>query len=117
MNKTDKNSYMALTRKSVSSRFHFTPERLRQATCPASKQQQLYWDDSPRCLGIRITANGAKTFIFEYRLNDKNARYSIGRADSWDLKGARQEASRLQQLVDSGIDPREERARLLRDAV
>jgi integrase len=117
MNKTDKNSYMAPTRKSVSSRFHFTPERLRQATCPASKQQQLYWDDSPRCLGIRITANGAKTFIFEYRLKDKNARYSIGRADSWDLKGARQEASRLQQLVDSGIDPREERARRRRDAV
>lgn len=91
-------------------KFHFTPDRLRKAECPAGKRQQLYWDDDPKSLGLRVTIGGAKAYIFQFRLYGRTGRVTIGAFDAWTIADARAEARRLQVLVDSGVDPREEKA-------
>lgn len=100
-------------------RERLTPGRIRDFKCPAGTKQAFLFDtDAPR-LAVRATA-GAKSFVFEAKLNRQTIRVTIGSVEAWPLedvvdkktkevtqKGARQEARRLQTLVDQGIDPRE----------
>jgi len=92
-------------------RLHFTNERLARLSCPKGKSQQLYWDDNPKCLGVRVTRNGSKSFIFEFHLNGRNGRLTLGSVNAWSIKQARTRASQLQVAVDSGVDPREQAKR------
>lgn len=86
-----------------------TPERIRKFTCEHGKTQSFKHDaDSP--LMLRVTAAGAKSYVFESKLNRKTIRVTIGSVDGWLLDEARAEARRLQTLIDKGIDPREEKA-------
>lgn len=88
-------------------RVKLTPERIAKATCLAGKQQAFMWDtESPR-LAVRTTAKGAKSFIFEGKLDRATIRRTIGDIRVWNLDDARKEANRLQALIDQGIDPRE----------
>jgi Site-specific recombinase XerD len=106
---------------------NFTGERVRDFACEPGKQQSIYWDAKTPGLGLRVTATGAKSYIFESRLHGKTLRLTIGSPDTWLLeshfakdketgkqvevrRGARQEASRLKALVGTGTDPREEDA-------
>ena len=67
------------------------------------------WDDELRGFGVRITANGAKAYVYQYRLGGREAakkRATIGRHGSpWTPDTARAEAKRLALLVGQGIDP------------
>jgi integrase len=69
---------------------------------------------------VRTTSKGAKSFVFEGKLNRKTIRITLGDVLVWGIEeardpvtnkvlipGARQEARRLQSLLDQGIDPRE----------
>ena len=86
-----------------------TPDRIRRFSCPADAKQSFLWDtDAPR-LAVRATA-GAKSFIFEAKLNRQTIRVTIGDVKAWNLDDARAEARRLQTLVDQGTDPRQEKA-------
>lgn len=90
-------------------RERLTPGRIRKFTCPEGvKQAFLFDDDAPR-LAVRATA-GAKSFIFEAKLNRQTIRVTIGNTKNWNLDDARAETRRLQTLIDQGIDPREEKA-------
>jgi hypothetical protein len=55
-----------------------------------------------------VTA-GAKSFIFESKLNRQTVRVTIGDIRAWTLSAARDEARRLQTMIDQGIDPRQEK--------
>ncbi len=95
--------------------------RINQFTCPEGKQQDYIWDTEVPRLGVRTTRGGAKSFIFEGKLNRSTIRVTIGDVRAWDIDskdplrpGARQEARRLQTLVDQGIDPRLDRAEKLK---
>jgi hypothetical protein len=55
-----------------------------------------------------VTA-GAKSFIFESKLNRQTVRVTIGDVRAWTLGAARDEARRLQTMIDQGIDPRQEK--------
>lgn len=91
-------------------RERLTLQRISAFTCPAGKAQAFLWDtDAPR-LAVRITAAGAKSFIFEAKLHRQTIRQTIGDVRAWNIESARTEARRLQTLVDQGIDPRQERA-------
>lgn len=57
---------------------------------------------------MRATS-GAKSYIFESKLNRKTIRITIGDVRVWGLADARKEANRLQSLVDRGTDPRQDR--------
>jgi len=90
-------------------RERLTPDRIRRFSCPADVKQSFLWDtDAPR-LAVRATT-GAKSFIFEAKLNRQTIRVTIGDVRAWNLDDARTEARRLQTLTDQGIDPRQEKA-------
>jgi|APEBP8051072210_1049370.scaffolds.fasta_scaffold00977_1 integrase len=89
-------------------RERLTPDRIRRLKLPAEAAQAFLWDtDAPR-LAVRVTA-GSKAFIFEAKLNRRTVRTTIGDVLAWNLDDARNEARRLQTVVDQGIDPREQK--------
>lgn len=92
-----------------------TADRIRKFKCQAGTPQSFLWDSEVPGLGIRATA-GAKVFVYQGRLDGKTLRVKIGDVRSWTIDsddpekpGARQEARRLQTLIDQGIDPRDEK--------
>jgi len=99
-------------------RIRLTLERIAAFGCPEGKQQAFLWDTEAPGLAVRATANGAKAFIFESKLNRRTIRITLGDVRAWVLKsvwangketqrGAREEASRLKTLIDQGRDPRQ----------
>ena len=103
-------------------RVRLTNERIAALTCPPEKQQSFLWDTESPGLAIRVTASGAKSFIFESKLNRKTIRITLGDVRAWVLnsvwsrkgsdkreiqRGAREEASRLKTIIDMGKDPRQ----------
>jgi integrase len=107
-------------------RENFTAARVAEFTCPAGKQQAIYWDAKQPGLGLRVTASGARAYVFQGWLGAGAVRVTIGRPEVWPLesvwtldkasgkrievqRGARQEAARLKSLVDGGINPAEQR--------
>lgn len=107
----------------------FTPSRIEKAVCPPGVQQVFLWDDAAKGLGLRVTSTGAKAYIFQGKLHGKTIRMTIGSPKTWPVEtiwkkdaggvrtevllGAREEARRLQSLLDQGIDPREQAAEKL----
>ena len=57
-----------------------------------------------------MTTAGAKSYIFEGRVNDRNIRLTIGDVRTWAVGKAQEEATRLKTLTDQGIDPRQQKA-------
>ncbi|MBO7771585.1 integrase family protein [Burkholderia pseudomallei] len=92
------------------SKQNFTAARVESLQCEPGKQQTIYWDAKTPGFGLRLTAAGARAYIFESRLFGKTVRLTIGDARAWDLGRARTEAARLKTLIDDGKDPREVRA-------
>jgi len=90
-------------------RTKLTPGRIATFSLPPSTVQAFLWDSSADQLAVRVTA-GAKSYVFQSRLNGKTIRMTIGSVESWDVAGARAEATRLQNLIDQGKDPRQEKA-------
>lgn len=86
---------------------NFTAERVTAFKCEPGKQQSIHWDGKARGLGLRVTAAGAKSYIFESRLHGKTIRITIGDVKTWTVGKAQAEATRLKSLTDSGTDPRE----------
>jgi integrase len=76
--------------------------------CPEDKQQVFLRDSVTRGFKVRVTAGGAKSFIFETRVNGKTMRRTIGAVDAWPIEQARAEANKLRVKADSKVDPREE---------
>jgi hypothetical protein len=72
-----------------------------------AKGNRVYYGLSPAGFGIRITAAGARSFVFNYRIRATGVerRYTIGKFPDWSVGSARVEAKRLRRLIDTGIDP------------
>lgn len=72
---------------------------------PASGNRIAY-DSEVRGLGVRVTAAGARAWIFNYRTKGgKERRYTIGDAAKRTVKAARKEAETLRRRVENGGDP------------
>jgi integrase len=89
---------------------NFTAARVEGHKCPAGKSQSFLWDSRAPGLGLRATASGAKSYIFQGKIHGGTVRVTIGDPRSWTIDDAQEEARRLQILVDDGIDPREHKA-------
>jgi len=88
-----------------------TAGRVSQFTCEAGKPASFLWDTVTSGLGLKASAGGAKNYVLQSRLETgATLRLTIGSAKAWTLAAAREEARRLQTLIDQGIDPRQERA-------
>lgn len=98
--------------------FKFTIDRIAELTCDPGKPVVYHYDSDAPGLGIRVTATGAKSYIFQSYIHHKQFRMTIGDVSAWRLdaparsadNSARKEARRLQTLCDAGIDPRQEKA-------
>lgn len=98
-------------------RFSFTRERVDSAPCEPGKSQTLYWDTDEPGLGLRVTAAGARAFVFEQKLGRETVRVTIGPA-SMQIRGlkdnrgrpvvagAATRAAELAMLITQGLDPR-----------
>ena len=105
---------------------NFTEQRVIAYKCAPGKQQTIFWDAKAPGLGLRVTAAGSKSYVFETQLYGGTIRVTIGNAGAWPLeselckekdvatgeraeirRGARQEAQRLKAMTDQGIDPRQ----------
>jgi integrase len=80
---------------------------IERLTCPTDKQQAFLRDAKVPGLRVRVTAAGAKSFVFEAKLNRQTIRRTIGNVKSWSIDAARTEARRLAVMLDTGTDPRE----------
>ncbi|OZB51151.1 MAG: preprotein translocase, partial [Thiomonas sp. 14-66-4] len=90
-------------------RENFTAARVADFTCPAGKQQAIFKDGKQTGLGLRVTAKNARAYIFESKCKGRTVRVTIGSPAAWTIDDARKEAARLKVLVDSGINPAEQR--------
>jgi hypothetical protein len=101
-------------------RVKLTAPRIEALECPPGTRQVIVWDSDTPGLGVRVT-QGAKAFVFQSRFQGATIRMKIGSPDVWPLNsradrvgagaqvaqlGAREEARRLQAIIDSGRDPR-----------
>jgi hypothetical protein len=72
----------------------------------------LVWDNEAPGLCVRCYGDGAKSFIFVYRIGDRQRFIRIGRTPLWSLEVARTRAKELRLIVDQGRGPaRENRGR------
>ncbi|MDQ2819847.1 MAG: integrase family protein [Pseudomonadota bacterium] len=99
-----------------------TAGRIADFKCEVGKSQSFLWDAIEPGLGLRVTSTGSKAYIFQSKLAGKTIRTTIGDPRTWSLesprdkagrptgKGAREEANRLQHIINEGRDPRIVRA-------
>lgn len=91
-----------------------TLARIRDAELAADKKQSFIWDTEVPSLAVRLT-RGMKAFVFQSLFAGKYIRLTIGDVDNWQIDAARNEARRMQTLIDTGIDPRQEKAERLQE--
>lgn len=91
---------------------NFTAARIADFTCAEGKKQSIFWDAKTSGLGLRVTANGTKSYVFETSVKKKTIRMTIGRIstseEGWTLEKARTEADRLRAQIDPRQAAKEE---------
>ncbi|MDR6589526.1 site-specific integrase [Agrobacterium tumefaciens] len=78
---------------------------------PPEKGNRIIYDSEEPGFGVRITANGAKSYILNYRTTaGRERRYTIGSTSTWTtVKAAREEAGKLKKRIrNEHFDPLEE---------
>ena len=70
-----------------------------------TKGQAFYRDDLLKGFALRVTANGAKSFVIEKRINGKVKRKTLGSFGALTVEQARIEAQKFLGQVASGRDP------------
>lgn len=71
----------------------------------------IYWDDKTRGLGVRVTAGGAQSFIYQRRINGRTRRITLDRFPPMSVEGARRQVDKLAGVIADGRDPVLERQR------
>ena len=91
----------------LAERVNLTAGAIERLTCLPGKQQAFMRDSEAPGLRVRVTAAGAKSFVYESKLNRQTIRRTIGDVKAWSIEQARTEARRLAVVLDGGQDPRE----------
>jgi integrase len=76
---------------------------------PEPGKQYERWDSDVTGLGVRVSPQGTKSFVFVYRLGTRQRRMTVGQYPGLSLKEARSKAREYRQLVFQGRDPAEEK--------
>jgi integrase len=88
----------------------FTTASVSQAPPPSGgKNYVIHRDAEVSGLGLRVGRTGSRNWILNYRAHGIGRRLTIGSAADWPLMLAREEARRLNRLIDQGHDPLAER--------
>jgi integrase len=87
---------------------HLTDAVVRRLPVP-DRGNKVSYDAVVAGFGCRVTANGARAYVLNYRTrNGRERRYTIGDATHWRCTDARAEAKRLKLVIDQGGDPQGE---------
>lgn len=88
---------------------------LTKRTIDAAQAGACIWDERIPRFGLRVTANGTKSYVVKYRLHGRQRWYTIGRhgglvpdgenGETWTPERARKEALRILGRVEAGEDP------------
>ena len=70
----------------------------------APEKTTLIYDEKIKQLAIRLYPTGGKSWIYQYHLNGKSKKYTIGKFPEIDTERARRKASDLYDDVQSGVD-------------
>ena len=83
---------------------------------PAGERPVELWDALVPGLGFRIGASGTRTFHVMTRVNGRQVRQVVGPYPATKLKVAREEAGEIIRQARKGVDPREQRRQVRREA-
>lgn len=78
---------------------------------PPEKGYKLHWDDKLRGLAVRVTASGAKAFVYQRRIEGRERRITVARVGELTVDQARKAAERLAGEIAEGKNPVAERQR------
>ena len=81
---------------------------VRNADVPP-KGNRIIYDQLLSGFGLRVTAAGVRSFVFNYRIKGRERRITVGQFPTWSVLAARKQAEHLRRQVDVGCDPLEER--------
>ncbi|OGS97903.1 MAG: hypothetical protein A3H99_00015 [Gallionellales bacterium RIFCSPLOWO2_02_FULL_59_110] len=84
-----------------------TAGRIAGFQCPHDKTRAYLWCDEVKGLGVIATAAGAKSYIFQAKVQGQSMRKTIGSVGAWGIDEAQKEARKLQIQIDQGLDPRQ----------
>jgi integrase len=84
-------------------------QRLVEAAEPAKSGQTFIRDNELTGLALRITASGAKSFIWEGRIRGRPRRITIGAYPALSVLLARKQAVKIRAAIAEGRDPSQER--------
>lgn len=82
---------------------------------PPKEGNTVYWDTELTGFGVRITAQGARAFVFRYVHHRRERRYTIGKFPGVQVAAARKQVDKLNGMIADGKDPLAMRV-ALRDA-
>ncbi len=83
---------------------------------PPGERPIELWDDLVPGLGFRVGASGTRTFHVMTRVNGRQVRQVVGPYPATKLKHAREEAGEIIRQARKGVDPREQRRQVRREA-
>ena len=69
------------------------------------RRPDLIWDAGARGLCVRSYGDGSKSFIFVYRIHNRQHFIRIGKTPIWSLEAAQDRAEKLHSILDQGDDP------------
>ena len=62
----------------MGNKVRFTEGRVQAFTCARGKKYGIHLDTETDGLGVRVTENGARSYVFEKRVNKRSMRLTIG---------------------------------------
>ena len=66
-------------------RVKFTAGRVEGFKCPEGVAQAFLWDTAVQSLALRVTANGARAYVFQSRYAGQTVRITIGSPKDWSI--------------------------------
>ena len=92
-------------------------KEVEQAICPPGRKDQLFFDEALKGFGVRVGANGKRTFVFQYKTAGKVWRTTLGTfGTELTTAQARKKAEALRGQVRDARDPIAERRKAKADA-
>ena len=89
---------------------HITDRIVKALPTPATGNKITY-DEDLKGFGVRVTANGSRSFVLNFHIAGRERRMTIGAYPAWTVAAARKRAGELIQDIDRGIDPLESEKR------
>jgi integrase len=74
-------------------------------TLAEGKTETIVFDDSLSGFGLRIRAGGSRTWIYQYKIGDRNRRVTLGSLAALTPAQARETAAEMHAMVRLGRDP------------